>query len=568
MSYNVKNSSGQTITTIPDRHIDTDATSLSLVGYQVSDYGLAHNENFVRLLENHSNTIPPENPVQGQLWFDKGSEILNVYSSNQWVPVSATGTPSIGGNAFENGLSGAYHLALSTTPPTSILLLFAAGKIISALADRDIGNVFLPAGVEVEGTQYPLSVRFPYGLKAGQTLAFDSQDYEFAGRVAVANQSIFAGGGDSNKPAGFTFMDLGADTIGLMIANGRIIAATAEVAIANNFLPNTVTVSVALSDGSQETTSVLFRSAFPSGLNTGITYANGFSRYGNDVLIAAIAGMGHSANQGLYFAGTNNPATYALSPFGRSLAGAGDAAAARSILGVATTSALLNAISALTPLNNEGMYFTGNGGVAPYVLTPYGRSLTASPDAASARNTLGELINAFGSLSTSDNLGMYFTGSNSISTFPLSALGRVIMGSQTQEDARNTIGGVGAFGVANTSDIIAGTSSDRVVTPAALSGLPRSMTTNGYKMFQDGFIIQWGRITSGNGEVQTTQSFPYTFPNNCFAAIPVTINSTAHNEHDYNMQIVYANNSQISVFHQSPDSDSAASTGYYIAIGN
>lgn len=567
MSYNVKNSSGQTITTIPDRHIDTDATSLSLVGYQVSDYGLAHNENFVRLLENHSNTIPPENPIQGQLWFDKSSEILNVYTSNQWVPVSATGTPSIGGNAFENGLSGAYHLAL-TSPVTSILLLFAGGKIVSAIADRDINAFSLPANVEVEGTDYPLSSRFPFGIKAGQTLAQDGQDYEFAGRVAVSSQSLFAGGGDSNKPAGFTFVDLGADTIGLMVANGQVIAATSQIAIANGNLPNTVSISVALSDGTQETTSVLVRSVFPTGLVSGITYANGYSRYGNDVLIAAIAGMGHSSNQGIYFAGTNNPATYNLSPFGRSLAGAGDAATARSILGVGTTSALLNAIGALTPSNNQGLLFTGSGSATTFNLTPFGQTLTASADPAAARNALGALINAFGSLSTSDNLGMYFTGSNSISTFPFSPIGRSMVGAQDQQAMRNVLGGISAFGVASSADVIAGTATDRVLVPASLAGLPRSMTTDGYKMFQDGFIIQWGRILTVSGQTTSTQSFPYSFPNNCLAVAATTINPTANGEHDYFMQVVAASTTQLSIYHQSSDSDSAPSTGYYIAIGN
>ena len=45
-------------------------TSLSLVGRGYPNYGEKIAENFLHLLENFANQIPPENPVEGQLWYD------------------------------------------------------------------------------------------------------------------------------------------------------------------------------------------------------------------------------------------------------------------------------------------------------------------------------------------------------------------------------------------------------------------------------------------------------------------------------------------------------------------
>jgi len=58
--------------TVPDMPpgINTVDTSLSLVGRGYPNYGEKIAENFLHLLENFAGPIPPENPIEGQLWFD------------------------------------------------------------------------------------------------------------------------------------------------------------------------------------------------------------------------------------------------------------------------------------------------------------------------------------------------------------------------------------------------------------------------------------------------------------------------------------------------------------------
>ncbi|MES2173293.1 MAG: hypothetical protein V4523_05030 [Pseudomonadota bacterium] len=71
---------------------------------------------------------------------------------------------------------------------------------------------------------------------------------------------------------------------------------------------------------------------------------------------------------------------------------------------------------------------------------------------------------------------------------------------------------------ASAADIVTGTATDRAVTPAALSGLGRSLTQNGWAILPGlgGLILQWGRFTAAaNGN--TTTLFPIAFPTECFA---------------------------------------------------
>jgi hypothetical protein len=69
MPYILTKTNGTILTTVQDASTDN-STSLTFVGRNYSGYGRPIEENFVRLLENFSNTTKPSKPVQGQFWFD------------------------------------------------------------------------------------------------------------------------------------------------------------------------------------------------------------------------------------------------------------------------------------------------------------------------------------------------------------------------------------------------------------------------------------------------------------------------------------------------------------------
>ena len=71
--------------TVEDNTINN-STSLQFPGRNVTGYGTIIAENFLHLLEHFANDSAPENPVEGQLWYDNtpGVNQLKVYDGTTW----------------------------------------------------------------------------------------------------------------------------------------------------------------------------------------------------------------------------------------------------------------------------------------------------------------------------------------------------------------------------------------------------------------------------------------------------------------------------------------------------
>lgn len=87
MAYVVNKYNGAVIATVPDGTVDS-SLDIKLVGYNYARYGEIQNENFVFLLENFANTMPPPRPMTGQLWYDSASGILKFYDSTTFKSLS------------------------------------------------------------------------------------------------------------------------------------------------------------------------------------------------------------------------------------------------------------------------------------------------------------------------------------------------------------------------------------------------------------------------------------------------------------------------------------------------
>ena len=102
MAYKINNTFGTLLVTLADGTIDTTTTDLTLIGKGYAGFGEKLNENFISLLENFNNTSAPANKIQGQLWFDKTNERLNVYTGTKFKPVgSPTNSTNQPSNAVE-----------------------------------------------------------------------------------------------------------------------------------------------------------------------------------------------------------------------------------------------------------------------------------------------------------------------------------------------------------------------------------------------------------------------------------------------------------------------------------
>ncbi len=80
MSYRINKTNGDLLVDLVDGQIDVSTSSLTLVGRNYTGFGEAVNENFIKLLENFSNTTAPGTPVTGQLWFDTQEQRLKIYN--------------------------------------------------------------------------------------------------------------------------------------------------------------------------------------------------------------------------------------------------------------------------------------------------------------------------------------------------------------------------------------------------------------------------------------------------------------------------------------------------------
>jgi hypothetical protein len=82
MSYIINKTDGTVLTEVVDGAIDQTSSDVTLVGKNASSYGEFVNENFVHILENFANTTAPNNPIEGQLWYDTSEGRLKVYDGS------------------------------------------------------------------------------------------------------------------------------------------------------------------------------------------------------------------------------------------------------------------------------------------------------------------------------------------------------------------------------------------------------------------------------------------------------------------------------------------------------
>jgi len=101
MAYTVNftNSNEKTPITVDDNSRNTVDTSLILIGRNEPSYGQAIAENFVHILENFADATPPNNPIEGQIWYDAGTNRLKINDSTagaaNWRPAGGVHVDSI-----------------------------------------------------------------------------------------------------------------------------------------------------------------------------------------------------------------------------------------------------------------------------------------------------------------------------------------------------------------------------------------------------------------------------------------------------------------------------------------
>ena len=87
MPYILNKTNGTVVATVNDASLDL-TTNLTFLGRNYAGYGEVQNENFLKLLENFSNSTAPTRPIEGQLWYNATDKQLNVYDNIYWKPIA------------------------------------------------------------------------------------------------------------------------------------------------------------------------------------------------------------------------------------------------------------------------------------------------------------------------------------------------------------------------------------------------------------------------------------------------------------------------------------------------
>lgn len=92
MSYQIKFTDNTNPSKIPIVVPDSSTATvggLVFPGKNYTNYGTVLGEDFLHLLENFASATAPYSPVQGQLWYNTGNNILNVYDGTAWNPAGS-----------------------------------------------------------------------------------------------------------------------------------------------------------------------------------------------------------------------------------------------------------------------------------------------------------------------------------------------------------------------------------------------------------------------------------------------------------------------------------------------
>jgi len=98
MAYIIKNSDGTIISNLANEDVDSESTSLDLIGKNVNNYGQYFNNNLVKLLTNFAHDSSPLSPQVGQLWYDTTLKRLTVYDGSSFNPTygaTVSGTSAV-----------------------------------------------------------------------------------------------------------------------------------------------------------------------------------------------------------------------------------------------------------------------------------------------------------------------------------------------------------------------------------------------------------------------------------------------------------------------------------------
>ena len=177
MATTINKTDGTVLATVADGAIDT-STDITLIGRLYRNYGELVNENFAQMLENFANTSSPANPLEGQIWYDKGASQLKIYRSTGFV---ALGISSRGASEPSSPVTG--DMWYDTVNAQLKLYTGSAWIVVAPQYSTSQGKT----GAVVETIQDTLSTNHSVTIvyQGGYAIAMFSLDADFTPNLAI-----------------------------------------------------------------------------------------------------------------------------------------------------------------------------------------------------------------------------------------------------------------------------------------------------------------------------------------------------------------------------------------------
>jgi len=149
MAYTIVKSDGTVLTTIADGTINTTSTSLGLPGRNFAGYGQSLDTNFVHAMENFADTVPPSNPLRGQLWYNTNANTLCVCpadgttTASSWITLAqsgGSGTTTFGSVTVTGNLQANNITAVNALVGDTITVRLATVTANASIANANITN--------------------------------------------------------------------------------------------------------------------------------------------------------------------------------------------------------------------------------------------------------------------------------------------------------------------------------------------------------------------------------------------------------------------------------------------
>ena len=530
MSLQITLTNGNLLTAVPDTQLVSTYGGVDLIGTNYADYGTVLNDNIVHMVEHFADSVPPTNPLVGQIWYDTVRDNINfwdgtafksisvIYSSNtapidpqlgdewfdiingqlfiwngyEWILVGPPGNFGGGkeGWVIARTLSGTYYLEL-----------YANNQLLAIVSAVALPNSGITGFANIRpGFNYVTSPDSPSGIVTGGL--YNITELTVGGQDQIA----------------LTTDDSGFNT-GDLIMNGNLVL----VACSDGYESGEPDSSFATNQlFSGNIFGSIYANCVVANTYIGLPTANAIPGSEWQVLYSTGGGLGGwdaSANL------TVNDSIGLVTASNLTVTGSETVDGTLTVNGNIYVGGFLNG-------NSTGSYtkyttaIISNLSVTSYA-TVYGPLTVTGASTLEGTVSVSSNIN-LGSSTWINNLGNF---SNSVNIAGnLTVQGSALVDNNLQIDGQLNVEGAATFNYGASAFTLPnsrGASYGSALLTNALGGTMwgganiasygnNSLTTNGYQVFPGGLILQWGVGAAPSGEgVSTTVYFPVNFHTTC-----------------------------------------------------